>query len=189
MKVGKEDRAMQTALVLRVPEAEPAVAHWRARHDPAAAEGMPAHVTLLSPFRPWAEIDAEIEASLAYVFAQAAPVDLHFMETRRFPSVLWLAPGRIEPVIGLVRALGLAFPDHLPYGGAHAEVVPHLTVAHLPGEAAARELDRIEREFLAEARPRLPIRARVDAASLFCREPDGWREKRRFDLGTARVLS
>ncbi|HUD52009.1 2'-5' RNA ligase family protein [Parvibaculum sp.] len=174
---------MQTALVLRIPEAEAAIAHWRARHDPAAADGMPAHVTLISPFKPSSEIDAEAEASLAYVFAQSAPVDLHFAETRRFPSVLWLAPDRAEPVVGLVRALRLAFPDHLPYGGAHAEVVPHLTVAHLSADASPEDLDRIEKEFLADARPRLPIRARIEAASLFCKDEDGWREKRRFDFG------
>lgn len=32
---------MRTALALRVPEAEAAIASWRARHDPAAADGCP----------------------------------------------------------------------------------------------------------------------------------------------------
>lgn len=175
---------METALVLKVPEAEEAVSHWRRRHDPSATEGMPAHVTLVYPFREWGQIDAAAEEALAYLFACAHPIDLHFAETRRFASILWLAPARPEPVIALVRAMRLAFPENLPYSGAHAEVVPHLTVAHAAdGEDAQAELDRIEREFLAEARRHLPIRARIEEVSLFRKESGGWREARRFALG------
>lgn len=43
---------METAVLLRVPEAEPLVREWRAKGDPSAAHGVPAHVTLLYPFVP-----------------------------------------------------------------------------------------------------------------------------------------
>lgn len=39
-----------TALVIVVPEAEPAVAPWRAALDRAASLGVPAHITVLYPF-------------------------------------------------------------------------------------------------------------------------------------------
>lgn len=176
---------MNTALVLPIPEAEHVVGHWRARHDPSAADGMPAHVTLVHPFRAHDAIDAEAEASLAHLFAQAAPFDLHFHEPRRFPatSVLWLAPQNPAPVVALVRALGLAFPEHLPYAGAHPDTVPHLTVANL--KSTGGDLDRIEREFWAEAKSRCPIRARIEAASLFHNDGSGWREVKQFKLGAA----
>ena len=38
----------QTALVVRVPEAEPLVGPFRLAHDPVAARGMPAHVTAIA---------------------------------------------------------------------------------------------------------------------------------------------
>ncbi|HEY4345300.1 MAG TPA: 2'-5' RNA ligase family protein [Parvibaculum sp.] len=175
---------MNTALVLHIPEAEHIVSSWRKLHDPSAAEGMPAHVTLVYPFRAKEEIDAEDEVSLAHLFAQSAPFDLHFHETRRFPatSVLWLAPQNPAPVVSLVRALGIAFPQHLPYAGAHPDTVPHLTVVSLK-TSDAPELDRIEREFLGEARSHLPLKARVEAASLFHNDGTGWREVKRFRLG------
>lgn len=176
---------MNTALVLRIPEAEPLVAPWREQHDPSAAQGMPAHVTLVYPFREKTSIDAEAEASLAHLFAQSAPFDLDFHETRRFPvtSVLWLAPRNPAPIVALVRALGLAFPEHLPYAGAHPDTVPHLTVAHLKS-AGAGDLDLLEKEFLGTAKRHLPLRARVQAVSLFHKADDAtWREVKQFRLG------
>ena len=59
-----------------------------------------------------------------------------------------------EPFVELTQAVWRRWPDHAPYGGAHREIVPHLTVAvgaedfyevraalepHLPLRAAARE--------------------------------------------------
>lgn len=179
---------MNTALVLRIPEAEHVVGRWRRLHDPSAADGMPAHVTLVHPFRHSDGIDAEAEASLAFLFARRPPFDLHFHEPRRFPatSVLWLAPQNPAPVVALVRALAIAFPEHLPYEGAHPDTVPHLTVANLKTKnASPSDLDRIEREFMSEARTRLPIRARIEAASLFRNDGTGWREVKRFRLGEA----
>jgi 2'-5' RNA ligase len=174
---------MDTAFVLRIPEAEPAIARWRELHDPSAAEGMPAHVTLVYPFRAWNEIDAAAEEALAHLFGRAHPIELTFRATRRFPQVIWLAPEPPEPVVALVRALTLAFPDCLPYGGAHAETVPHMTCAHFPVEAGEVDMLRIERQMLAAARPHLPIRARVETASLFRRESGRWREAKSFRLG------
>ena len=99
------------------------------------------------------------------------------------PRVLWLAPERPEPIAAIVRALGLVFPGHLPYGGAFPDTVPHLTVADL-SRGQASDLDAIEREFLAEARRRLPLAARVETATLMYKsDGGGWHEAKRFTLG------
>ena len=42
--------AAQSAVLVSVPEAEPAVSRYRARLDRAGAWGVPAHVTILYPF-------------------------------------------------------------------------------------------------------------------------------------------
>ena len=47
----------ESALVVLVPEAESLVQAFRDRYDPSAAAGVPAHITLLYPFRPPGEID------------------------------------------------------------------------------------------------------------------------------------
>lgn len=174
---------METALVLCIPEAEELVSSWRLRHDPSALAGMPAHITLVYPFKPYEEIDAAVEADLARLFAQGHALDIAFHHTRRFPGVLWLAPERPEPIAAIVRGLGLVFPGHLPYGGAFPDTVPHLTVADL-SRGQASDLDAIEREFLAEARRRLPLAARVETATLFYKsDGGGWHEAKRFTLG------
>lgn len=41
---------LESALVVLVPEAEALVKSFRDRHDPSAAAGVPAHITLLYPF-------------------------------------------------------------------------------------------------------------------------------------------
>ncbi len=177
---------MDTALVLTVPEAEPVVADWRRRYDPSAAEGVPAHVTVLYPFRPFAAIDDNTIARLEAAFASHPPIDLVFTRTRRFPTVLWLAPEPPEPVTALILDLCATFPDCPPYGGVHETVVPHLSVANLQNDPEpGPTLDRIEQAFLAEAAARLPVRSRVEAVSLL-RETDLWREVRRFPLGGVR---
>src|SRR5215831_9843437 len=59
----------QTALLVPVPAAEPIVGRHRARHDAAARDGVPAHVTVLYPFLPPAGIGESLLASLGRLFA------------------------------------------------------------------------------------------------------------------------
>ena len=63
----------RSALLVAVPEAEPAVAEHRARLDSSARDGVPAHLTVLYPFLPPASIDRAVLASLRGLFAGFAP--------------------------------------------------------------------------------------------------------------------
>ena len=168
---------IETGLILRIPEAEPLVGDLRRRHDPNAAEGVPAHVTVLYPFRPLGRIGTVTLAALARMFAETAPFDLSFAGTGRFPGVCWLRPEPSEALDRLGRAAAATFPDCRPYGGRFGDPIAHLTVAMSEDEAL---LDRIE----ADLRGRLtaPVRARIAHCSLFAHLPDGWREERAFPL-------
>jgi 2'-5' RNA ligase len=168
---------LDTAIVVVVPEVERLVEPWRRRFDPAAAEGVAAHITLMFPFRAWAELSEDVHKSLAEIFAKQGPLSLTFRSVRRFPSVLWLAPEPAEPLVDLIHAITGGFPDCLPYGGAHADIVPHLTVAHVPAEG---DLDRIDREFGEAASHALPISARIEAATLLRKQDGRWTEQRRY---------
>ncbi len=60
----------ESALVVRVPAAEPCVAALRELHDPVARRGMPAHITLLYPFVAPNEITPAVLARVQRVAAE-----------------------------------------------------------------------------------------------------------------------
>jgi hypothetical protein len=116
----------ESALVLLVPEAEALVKPFRDRHDPAAAIGMPAHITLLYPFRQPDEVDGPVLDGLHQCFAGFAPFRFALTAIRRFESpiaVLYLAPEPTEPFCELTLAIWQRFPETPPYGGRHAAPV------------------------------------------------------------------
>ena len=117
------------------------------RHDPGATAGVPAHVTLLFPFLPSEDLTPVVRNRLARIAATGRPFDVRFERTGRFPGVLWLAPEPPAPFVELTERIAAAFPDHPPYEGAHADIIPHLSVA-LAQEAA---LDRLEGKVAAWA--------------------------------------
>jgi len=173
--------ATETAVLVLVPEAEPAVREHRAHLDMAASWGVPAHLSVVYPFVPPADVDDAVLARLAAAVATVPAFDCVFPRTEWFgDDVLWLAPKPDVPFRELVQAVVAAFPAHQPYGGAYAEPIPHLTVGELRLGTAA-ELARAERSV----RLHLPIRARVERAVLLAgrREPGSWRPVINFGLG------
>lgn len=121
----------QSGLVVEVPEAEAAVGCYRAVLDANARLGVPAHVTVLFPFAPPAQVDREVVAELRRVFAGTAAFDFRLTRTAWFgDEVLWLAPEDPQPFRILTELVHAAFPDFPPFEGRFDEVVPHLTVAH-----------------------------------------------------------
>jgi len=120
--------ASETALIVAVPEAEPAVAAHREKLDRAAAWGVPAHVTVLYPFAPLRGLD------LGLLGAVAGRVARFEMTLRRLgwfgERVVWLDPEPAEPFRRLTAEIMSYFPGVQPYGGVHDEVIPHLTIGH-----------------------------------------------------------
>jgi 2'-5' RNA ligase len=146
-------------------------------HDPAAADGVPAHVTVLYPFLPAGRLDDRVRASLDGIAAQVEPFEVTFTTVATWPSTVYLVPEPDEPFRRLTELVVQAYPGHPPYGGVHAEIVPHLTVA-----------DRSEPPLgpIASAAARaLPFRARASAIDLLATAsgPPHWRRRWRFPLG------
>jgi 2'-5' RNA ligase len=152
----------------------------RAQHDPMAHAGVPAHVTLLFPFLATEDLTPAIRRRLARIGSQVQPFGVRFAGTGRFPGVLWLAPEPTATFVDLTERLARAFPDHPPYEGAHADIVPHLTVAF--GEAAV--LDRLERKAI---RAGVAFRRRVEAIEVIAEDGTGrWHARWRLPLGRLR---
>ena len=169
----------ESALVVLAPEAESIVKAYRDEHDPAAALGVPAHVTVLYPFHPLALAPAA-RARLAALFAEFAAFDYALASVGRFPKVLYLAPDPVEPFRQLTQRVAAAFPEYPPYGGRHAHIIPHLTVANT--EDTAR-LEIVAARFQATCRARLPLRLRAEAVTLLEYNQGVWQMAATFPLG------
>jgi hypothetical protein len=171
----------RTALVVEVPEAAAAVDAWLERTANAKpSNGVPAHVTVLYPFVPAAEVDEALLADLRALFAGLPSFAFELRECRHFPAVLYLAPEPPEPFVALTEVVVAAYPGYPPYEGVFAEVVPHLTAAE--GDHAA--LARAEGEI----RPLLPIHAEAREVVLLeevDHELGRWRTHSRLPLGPA----
>ncbi|WP_409472331.1 2'-5' RNA ligase family protein [Streptomyces sp. HC307] len=122
-------QAGQSGLVVRVPEAEPAVRAWRDRLDPSARAGVPAHVTVLFPFLDASRIDPGVCAAIGEVLGRHQSFEARFEHCGRFPGVLYLAPEPDGPFRCLTEAIVERWPESPPSGGQFDGVVPHLTVA------------------------------------------------------------
>lgn len=143
-----------------------------------AIRGVPPHVTVLFPFAPGDEVDAELLTRLTQIFRQAAAFEHSFVGTRWFgDEVLWLVSDADVQLRRLTDLVTAEFPQYLPYGGEHADVVPHLTIAeHAPRDAT--------RSAEASVSAWLPIRATTTHVSLLTEQASGdWAREARFALG------
>jgi 2'-5' RNA ligase len=156
----------------------PELEELRQHHDPMAPLGVPAHVTVLYPFLPRAELTPAVRRQIARLTRGVRPFDVGFERAGQFPGVVWLAPEPPEPFVALTELFAAAFPDHPPYGGAHDEIVPHLTL----GFGTEGVLGRLAR--LVRGRP--PFRERLRAIEVIAESgEDRWHRRWRIPLGPA----
>ena len=164
----------ETCLILPVPAAEPLVGPLRARLDRSAAEGIPAHITILYPFVPDDLLSDQDLLALRSLFAAHAPIHFELGGIGEFPDVLYLELDLVEPFIELTNRVWQRWPEHPPYRGTHRTVIPHLTVA-----SGALVSTREIREDLEKG---LPISARADEAWLLRGDHGRWHRSHQFGL-------
>ncbi len=170
----------QSALIVPVLAAEPAVAAWRTELDRAASWGVPAHVTVLYPFLEPKRIDDEVIAELRTITDSMTAFDLALERVEWFGEiVVWLAPDPDVPFRALTKAVWDRYPECPPYAGAHPDPIPHLTI----GDGGTRERLHAAAE---EVRRHLPLRTRVDRLSLIAGSdaPGSWHALAEFELGS-----
>jgi 2'-5' RNA ligase len=154
----------QSALIVEVPEAEPAVGQHRARLDASAPLGIPAHVTVLFPFMPPGKINEAVLTQLERLFAAVSQFGFRLDHTDWFgDAVLWLAPRDPGPFRALTRRVFQAFPAFPPFEGQFDEAVPHLTVgqSHPPSDLRTAE---------ESVQTHLPIDAHATAVTLMTQQ-------------------
>lgn len=172
---------VQTALVITVPEAEPLVKPFRDLYDTSAPDGMPAHITILYPFKLPEDLTASVLNKLRACLDQTAGFTAHMREARMFGSVptLYLAPEPGRRFRALTATLHCLFPENPPYGGLYKDVIPHLTVAQAPDQY---QLDSIAGDFATKAATFLPINFTVTEVSLWNLASGRWAAFARFPL-------
>src|SRR5271166_3747670 len=163
---------LESGLAVLVPEAELLVSSFRGQYDPSAAAGMPAHITLLYPFKPPGEIGDPVIEKLDQCFAGFPAFDFSLAEIRRLPGgVLYLAPEPDEPFRRLTLTVWDCYPETPPYSGRYSSIVPHLTVAQLADEHQA---EQVAVEFAQASRGQLPIHAIATEIALMDTRTGSW---------------
>jgi hypothetical protein len=121
--------------------------------------GVLAHITLLGPFMPEADIDDGVIADLERYFADVTAFSYTLEGVSEFPGgPTYLVPEPATVFRRLTQGLLRFFPEFPPYGGAFEEVVPHISVPLLEGENTE--------SLRSEIAHRLPIEARAHSATL-----------------------
>lgn len=181
VQVGTSSGRPQSALLIPVPSAEGLVGEARLEHDPVAAAGVPAHVTLIVP---WVEpgrlrSDRTILPALFDTLADVKSFDFELARIGWFDKfgqkVLWLAPEPAAPFRELTALLAERF-DTPPWAGKFAELVPHLTIGHAGGGGPL--------EPVAEAlEPRLPVGCRAEEVWAMVGDGQRWAVQAKVPLG------
>jgi 2'-5' RNA ligase len=167
----------ESAVVVPAPAAEPVVSTWRKRFDSSAAQGMPAHITVLYPFLPEPRLTRGVVTRLRELCAAVPVLDVAFRRVGRFPDVLYLDPEPTGELRELTASIAQRWPEAPPYGGRFDEVVPHLTVAHGAGEDALNDIE-------ADVLRRLPVRTRLEEARLYIFDGERWQLRARLPFRT-----
>jgi 2'-5' RNA ligase len=173
---------MESTIVILVPEAEGLVQSFRDRYDPSAKVGMPAHITLLYPFKSPDEIDEVALHTLRHCFLRFPPFKFSLKTINQFAGeTLYLVPEPEDPFRELTLGIWGCYPETPPYRGRYSTVIPHLTVA----DRLAREhrLGKIAREFEQASHGRLPILAQAAEVALMDTRSGRWEINTMFRLG------
>lgn len=174
---GTSSGRIQSAVLIPVPQADAVVGRWRYEHDPVAAAGVPAHVTLIVPWLPPDEITPEDLADLDDELADVKAFDFELARVDWFGRrVLWVAPEPAAPFLELTNRLADRF-NTPPWEDEFDEVIPHLTVAH-----ASDGVELVP--VAADVATRLPLRCRAEEVWVMCAGGTRWELRHRVRLAT-----
>jgi 2'-5' RNA ligase len=142
-----------------------------------AADGVPAHVTLLFPFVAPARLDVVVRAGLAAVAARHPGFAYTIGGPATWPDTVYATLDPVEPFVRLQADFAAAFPG-FPIYGRSADFIyePHITIV----ESAALPEPAV---LAAPAWEALPHKGRAAAVEVIVRaDPGRWRTLWRIPL-------
>ncbi len=168
----------ESGIIIPVPAFDAFLEEWRAKIGGVPPAGVPAHVTLLYPFiNPIA--CAPVIDEVRSFFASVEPFEFELSEIGWFGErVVFVRPKPAETFVELTKMLADRWTQCVPYGGKHAEPVPHLTLAIEGSEADMRAIGRAAEELL-------PLRCEATEAWLMAgsAKPPVWNVLDTFPFG------
>lgn len=134
-------------LLLMTPDAESVVGRWRAEHDSAARFGIPAHVTVRTPFlAPEHWRDPALSSLDRFL-----PIDVTLAHLENRPGALVIVAEPDDELRAITEAVTLSWPTLPPHKGNRPDLAYHMTVVRTPD-------DRIRSEAWEAIAPHLPLR-------------------------------
>jgi hypothetical protein len=134
-------------LLLITPEADSLVGRWRAEHDPAARFGIPAHVTVRTPFlAPEHWRDPSFEQLERFL-----PLDVTLARLENRPGALVVLVEPDDSLRAITEAVTLSWPSLPPHKGNRRDLAYHVTVVRTDD-------NRIRSKASEAIEPELPVR-------------------------------
>jgi 2'-5' RNA ligase len=181
-KVRDVSRPLETALVLVLDDAGPFDEVRRDFASATVARGIPFHITLLYPFAPRDQLTDAVLAETGGLFAAREPIEFSLTRIATWASVVYAVPEPDAELRDCMQALWARFPAWPPYGGIHADVVPHATLGE--DVDAAEVVTEVERRL----QPHVPRHYKLDAATLLEEfVPDEWRRREQFPFASTKA--
>ena len=129
------------------PDADSLVGRWRADHDAAARFGIPAHVTVRTPFLPrvcWRDPALSL-------LERFLPIDVTLSHLENRPGGLVLIVEPDDELREITEAVGLSWPALPPHKGNRPDLAYHMTVVRTANDSTRSQAS----EAIA---PHLPLR-------------------------------
>jgi hypothetical protein len=171
--------ALESALIVEVPEAKDVVERWRSMLDPIAGMGIPAHVTVIFPFLE--RITEKALESVREIVSEVPSFSFTLESVARWPNVLYLPPTPAEPFVELTTRCVERWPHLKPYEGGFDDIIPHLTVAHRKDGPLD---DQLAATITEDVETRLPIASEATRVSLWVTDGGAWTAHATFPLGS-----
>jgi 2'-5' RNA ligase len=177
--------ATETALIVPVPAADAVVGTHRRALDHSAVWGVPPHITVVYPFLAPDQVTEAVVDEVRTVLTGVESFECTFSRVAWFrQDVVWLSPEPAEPLRTLTELVWRRFPECPPYGGAFADVIPHLTV----GSTRLGDLAALKRAAV-DVQTKLPISTTIDRVCLMAgtATAGSWRTVVDFGLAVTRL--
>jgi hypothetical protein len=165
----------QSAVLIPVRAADSVLGRWRYEHDPLAASGVPAHITLVVPWVEPSKITPDTLSDLDLALCDVKAFDFELTHVDWFARrILWAAPEPVEPFVELTNRIANRYGTP-PWAGQFEHVIPHLTIAHAGSGSGLVSV-------AADVAVRLPLHCRAEAVWVMVGGGQDWMVVHRVNL-------
>ena len=169
----------ESVILIPVPPADSIIGKWRNKYDEVSLRGIPAHITILFPFKSPEENNLEVIGKLRAFFSEVKSFSFSLVRINTFPDVVYLEPEPRDKFVKLTEGIVKIFPENPPFEGMFEEIVPHLTIGN-----KLQNLESARLEISQDIISKLPIKSLATEAWLMESKDGEWSIREKFTLTT-----